>query len=312
MRKNKKPITEGETKKNSRAQKEVRARIQAAALECFREKGYEETTVAQIARRAGLSPAALYLHFAGKRELFDSLQRPDLDFPSPRAEERRRKILRAALKIFSEKGYDASTMDDVAQAVGLSKAALYGYFPGKEQLFAAVLENAPGFVDLEALARGGLNDTIAPSDASRSQVETAGAGAAEAVAGDPESILRKVALGYLSMFRDPARLNLMRIILAEGGRNPAISETFARSAVERGSAFLANYLERLGFGPKEELQQAAQALIGMLFSWVVLHRVMVRPEQDGPKRGPDHEEIEMAERAVRLFLHGLGRPKNGL
>ncbi len=308
-------MTGDKAKKTARTKEGVRARIQAAALDCFREKGYKETTVAQIARRAGLSPAALYLHFPGKRELFDSLQRPDLDFPSPRAEERRRKILHAALKIFSEKGYDAATMDDVAQAVDLSKAALYGYFPGKEQLFAAVLENAPGFSDLETLAGGGLDGTIAPSDASRSQVEEAGAGAAEAFAGDPESVLRKVALDYLSMFRDPARLNLVRIILAEGGRNLTISATFVTSAVERGSAFLAEYLERLGFGPLEELQQAAQALIGMLFSWVVLHRVLVRPEQlarperERPERGLERAEVEMAKRAVRLFLYGLGRPQ---
>jgi AcrR family transcriptional regulator len=57
-------------------------RIKTAALACFTEKGYAGTTVAEIARRAGLSPAALYLHVESKRALFDSLGREDLDRPT--------------------------------------------------------------------------------------------------------------------------------------------------------------------------------------------------------------------------------------
>ena len=48
----------------------ARERLEAAALDLFAENGYEETTVAQIADRAGLNRATFFRHFADKREVF--------------------------------------------------------------------------------------------------------------------------------------------------------------------------------------------------------------------------------------------------
>ena len=51
---------------------EVRKRLQWAALELFRERGYEETTAAQIAAKAGVTERTFFRHFQDKREvLFD-------------------------------------------------------------------------------------------------------------------------------------------------------------------------------------------------------------------------------------------------
>jgi AcrR family transcriptional regulator len=50
-----------------------RGEILDAALECFAARGYHETSVDDIAARAGLSKGAIYWHFAGKRELFLAL-----------------------------------------------------------------------------------------------------------------------------------------------------------------------------------------------------------------------------------------------
>jgi AcrR family transcriptional regulator len=57
-----------------RRQPEVsREEILDAALGCFVERGYHETSVDGIAARAGLSKGAIYWHFEGKRELFLAL-----------------------------------------------------------------------------------------------------------------------------------------------------------------------------------------------------------------------------------------------
>ncbi len=48
---------------------DARERLEAAALDLFAENGYEETTVAQIADRAGLNRATFFRHFADKREV---------------------------------------------------------------------------------------------------------------------------------------------------------------------------------------------------------------------------------------------------
>lgn len=52
--------------------KEVRKRLQWAALELYRERGYEETTAAEIALKAGVTERTFFRHFPDKREvLFD-------------------------------------------------------------------------------------------------------------------------------------------------------------------------------------------------------------------------------------------------
>ncbi|MCL5677132.1 MAG: TetR/AcrR family transcriptional regulator [Firmicutes bacterium] len=275
---------------SKRGQKPTRDRILEAALASFHEHGYEGSTMAAIARRAGVTAAALYHYFPGKRDLFEALGRPDLDFPSPRIEARKREILQAALFVFSQKGYAGATMDDVAQAVGVSKAALYGYFASKEHLFSSVLSTTPVMADISEL----LN-----------------AKTREGVSSDPEALLLWVATRFLRMYRDPDRLNLVRIVLAEGGRNPEVSAAFLTSAVERGSGLVAEALERSGFGSKARLRPMAQAWVGMLFSWVVLNRVLAAASPASPGDRPassghrlDREERAMAERAVRMFLHG--------
>jgi AcrR family transcriptional regulator len=49
-------------------------------------------------------------------------------------ERRRAQILHAALRAFREKGYHATTLDDIAEHLGLRKTALYHYFPDKEAI----------------------------------------------------------------------------------------------------------------------------------------------------------------------------------
>ena len=48
---------------------DARERLEAAALDLFVENGFEQTTVAQIADRAGLNRATFFRHFADKREV---------------------------------------------------------------------------------------------------------------------------------------------------------------------------------------------------------------------------------------------------
>ncbi|MDC0768934.1 TetR/AcrR family transcriptional regulator [Streptomyces sp. HD] len=47
----------------------ARERLAKAALELYRERGYEQTTVAEIAKRAGLTERTFFRHYADKREV---------------------------------------------------------------------------------------------------------------------------------------------------------------------------------------------------------------------------------------------------
>lgn len=51
-----------------------------------------------------------------------------------------RKIVLEAYELFLQKGYHGTTMGEIAKRLNVTKPALYQYFPGKEDLFAAVAE----------------------------------------------------------------------------------------------------------------------------------------------------------------------------
>jgi AcrR family transcriptional regulator len=57
------------------------------------------------------------------------------------AEERRRAILHAALDVFARRGYHAASIDEIAQAAGISKALIYEHFPSKRELHVSLLES---------------------------------------------------------------------------------------------------------------------------------------------------------------------------
>ena len=57
-------------------------------------------------------------------------------------DERRRQLLDAGARVFTERSYEDASMADVARAAGISKGLLYHYFPSKRDLFVATLEAA--------------------------------------------------------------------------------------------------------------------------------------------------------------------------
>lgn len=70
----------------------------------------------------------------------------------------REEILRSAADLFRDKGYRASTLDDIAARLGMSKATLYTYFRAKEEMLAAISrETVESFTrELGLVLRSGL------------------------------------------------------------------------------------------------------------------------------------------------------------
>jgi AcrR family transcriptional regulator len=68
----------------------------------------------------------------------------------PQRERGRRRVeslIRAAVALFAEKGYDAATMTEVAERAGAPIGSLYQFFPNKEALADAVLERIGALLD---------------------------------------------------------------------------------------------------------------------------------------------------------------------
>src|SRR5689334_13237523 len=91
--------------------------------------------------------------------------------PYAKTEARRAEILHKALEAFSERGFQGSSLREIAEAVGLSQAGVLHHFASKEALLAAVLaekdavqiahfENAQGIGVLDAL-RGVVAENLA-------------------------------------------------------------------------------------------------------------------------------------------------------
>jgi AcrR family transcriptional regulator len=70
---------------------------------------------------------------------------------------RRRQLLGAALEVFVANGYHAASMDDISERAGVSKPVLYQHFPGKLELYLALLDEHTGA--LEQAVRTGLSGT---------------------------------------------------------------------------------------------------------------------------------------------------------
>ncbi|TDC03462.1 TetR/AcrR family transcriptional regulator [Nonomuraea longispora] len=66
--------------------------------------------------------------------------------PTPTRQRRRghdpESVLSIAVGVFNERGYDGTSMEDLARALGVTKSAIYYHVPGKEQLLARALDRA--------------------------------------------------------------------------------------------------------------------------------------------------------------------------
>ncbi|MGH3177548.1 MAG: TetR/AcrR family transcriptional regulator [Streptosporangiaceae bacterium] len=65
------------------------------------------------------------------------------------AERTRQQILATAQRLFAERGYDATSLQMIADEMGLTKAAVYYHFRAKNEILLAAMR--PGFLRLQAL-----------------------------------------------------------------------------------------------------------------------------------------------------------------
>jgi len=155
----------------------------------------------------------------------------------PREESRRAAILQVARDMFSEVGYAASSMSSIAARLGGSKATLYKYFPSKEELFAASLE------DLIASHAGEL---MLP------------AGGGEDLEKTLTQFCRKITAAMVS----PPLLALFRLVVAESPRFPELGKAYYDKVVNPGrqriAAFLQSWIDRGLLKPVDPLLAAAQ------------------------------------------------------
>lgn len=160
-----------------------------------------------------------------------------------RAEARPEEILDAALAEFTEKGFEAARMQDIARRAGLSKAGVYLYFEGKEPLLRALIEAK-----------------VAPLAQQAKLI-------AEAGAVDPIKALRALVRAAAARLAEPTALAVPRLVIAVSGRFPAIADFYRENVVAVARAALMDLIAAAvakGALRKVDPAAAARAFIGPL------------------------------------------------
>jgi AcrR family transcriptional regulator len=151
-------------------------------------------------------------------------------------------ILEAANRLFLAHGYATTTMDEVARAAGVSKATLYVYFKGKNELFAAIVK-ASGDSFTHLLVEGG---------AGREPVRAR---------------LLRCGRAILTLLLAPEIVSSYRMVVAEAARHPELGRIY----YENGAARLLDRLEeffaeamRRGDLRRAHPRRGAEQFIGLI------------------------------------------------
>ena len=136
-------------------------------------------------------------------------------------EQRPQQILAAAFEEFAANGYAAARLEDVARRGGIAKGTIYLYFKNKERLFRAVVRSLihPVFEKLAAFVT--------------------------AFSGSAEELLRELlSRHYTQVVRNEKARAILRLLIAESGKFPQLSDIFHREIIDPGVTALGQVLEK--------------------------------------------------------------------
>jgi AcrR family transcriptional regulator len=192
---------------------------------------------------------------------------------------KRRDIIDGARRVFFDKGFDGASMDEVAKAAGVSKATIYVYFGGKEELFEALVRND------RARSAEHLFEVDPSID-------------------DVAEVLRRIGISFMTMMVQPDHIRLIRMVIGVAEKFPRIGQIFFLAGPCHGGQRLGELLRRqaeLGRLKLDDELEAAYLFLNMCQSNQVKGLLF------GNTATPTQEQIEeTVNRAVRAFLAFYG------
>lgn len=156
-------------------------------------------------------------------------------------ERRRPQVLDAALELFLEHGYDGTSMDAVARAAGVTKPVVYACFPGKDELFRALLRREEERILEE------IQSAFEAADLT-----------------DPQATLTEGFTGFLRAVASSPEVYKL-IFLGEGGGNMAVARRIQRgrqAQVDALSLLVRGWLPRTGKRDADRQADVRARLLG--------------------------------------------------
>ncbi|QWG16781.1 TetR/AcrR family transcriptional regulator; helix-turn-helix transcriptional regulator [Bradyrhizobium sediminis] len=135
-----------------------------------------------------------------------------------RAAERRAAIVEAALDEFIARGFTATRLDDVARRAGVAKGTIYLHFKDKESMFEELIRTA--LVPM-------INRLHGPPP----------------IGGSVRDVIEGFAQNFIREVATTRRGDIVRLIVAEGPRFPAVADFYYREVVSRGLAGMRALIE---------------------------------------------------------------------
>jgi len=204
--------------------------------------------------------------------------------PRPaRAQRSHDAIVAAATTEFLERGFDRTTMDEIAVTAAVSKQTVYAHFASKEVLFLAVIRTATG----------------AGTDRVQSGIDF------DAAVIDPERTLLDFAERQLRVVSDPRLLKLRRLVVAEVPRFPELGQALHAAGPARAIDGLQRLFTR--FRDERLLAIADPASDAALFNWLLMGEPLNNALLLGDGNYPRGVAIEAhARNVVALFIAARG------
>ena len=199
----------------------------------------------------------------------------------------RDEVLRASREAFGERGYDGTTLADIAGRVGVSPAALLRHAAGKRELFEAAM--APTAAD-DPFPLEFLRDADP--------------------AGDPRPVLRKLAHTAIPFLERQMGANIARWLFAKSDAEAAQARDFAAklrgqsSPPRRVFGLLEDYLRRARAAGRVQVADpasAALAFMGTMNAYIFFHRILQMV--DPPIRVETYVDT-----VIEVFTAGALRP----
>lgn len=166
-----------------------------------------------------------------------------------RSTDKAQQILQGALPEFLNHGYTRTSMDKIASSAGVSKQTLYSYYKDKEGLFTALVKDIT---------------------CKKFQLVWS-----ESLQGEPTQVLQELADRLLNNINDEEYLNFIRLIVAESGTRPDLSQLFLSQVAKPATKILTNYFQahsQLNFkDPEATARVFIGSLIYLIMSQELLH-----------------------------------------
>ena len=194
-----------------------------------------------------------------------------------RTEQVTNRLLDAAGKFFMERGFEATSMGEIARYARASKETFYRHFPGKEDLFRAVVIRGARMV------AGELSAVLLTHEA-------------------PEKALAAFGELFLDRILSTKSISFQRMMMMERERFPELVQSLRADGRERVRASLAHYLEEQvarGRLRKMDIATGARQFLDL----VAAEMIMAATRCGRPK--PSKAQIrQRVKEAIDCFLHG--------